>query len=43
MCISNERQEKLIELIDWTLEKYKTSTNTQNMNQQVVIDNINIY
>ena len=30
-------------MIDWTLEKYKTATNTQNMNQeneQIIIDNI---
>jgi hypothetical protein len=36
----NERNEKIIELIDWTLEKYKTSVNTQKMNEQVIIDNI---
>jgi hypothetical protein len=36
----NERHEKIIELIDWTLEKYKTSVNTQKMNEQVIIDNI---
>ena len=29
----NERHQKIIELIDWALEKYKTATNTQNMNQ----------
>ena len=29
----NERQQKIIEMIDWTLEKYKTATNTQNMNE----------
>ena len=27
-------------MIDWTLEKYKTTTNTQKMNEQVIIDNI---
>jgi hypothetical protein len=27
-------------MIDWTLDKYKTTTNTQNMNEQVIIDNI---
>jgi hypothetical protein len=27
-------------MIDWTLEKYKTTTNTQNINEQVIIDNI---
>ena len=31
---------KIIELIDWTLEKYKTGTNTQKMNEQAIIDNI---
>ena len=36
----NERQQKIKEMIDWTLEKYKTATNTQNMNEQVIIDNI---
>ena len=39
----NERHEKIIELIDWTLEKYKEATNIQN-NQQteeaIIIDNI---
>jgi hypothetical protein len=35
----NEHQQKIIELIDWTLEKYKTGVNTQNMNEQVIIDN----
>ena len=36
----NERQQKIIEMIDWTLEKYKTGTNTQKMNEQAIIDNI---
>jgi ribosome biogenesis GTPase A len=36
----NERQQKIIEMIDWVLEKYKTVTNIQNMNEQVIIDNI---
>jgi hypothetical protein len=36
----NERQQKIIERIDWTLEKYKTGTNIQNMNEQAIIDNI---
>ena len=41
----NERHEKIIEMIDWTLEKYKaaTATNIKKMNQQneqVIIDNI---
>ena len=39
----NERHQKIIEWIDWTLEKYKTATYTQNMNQEnepIIIDNI---
>ena len=28
----NERQQKIIEMIDWTLEKYKTGTNIQKIN-----------
>ena len=36
----NERQQKIIEMIDWVLEKYKTVGNTQNMNEQAIIDNI---
>jgi hypothetical protein len=36
----NERQQKIIEMIDWTLEKYKVATDTQKMNEQVIIDNI---
>ena len=36
----NERQQKIIEMIDWTLEKYNIAANTQNMNEQVIIDNI---
>ena len=36
----NERHQKIIELIDWTLEKYKTAVNTQKMNEQVIINNI---
>ena len=27
-------------MIDWTLEKYNAAVNTQNMNEQVIIDNI---
>ncbi len=42
--IYNERQRKIIEMIDWTLEKYKTGTNKKMTNQQieeqVIIDNI---
>ena len=37
----NERHEKIIEMIDWTLEKYKMNMeNTQQYNEQVIIDNI---
>ena len=37
----NERQQKIIEMIDWTLEKYKTGDQIlQKMNEQVIIDNI---
>ena len=36
----NERQQKIIELINWVLEKYKVATDTQKMNEQVIIDNI---
>ena len=31
---------RLQKLIDWTLNKYKTATNTQNMNERVIIDTI---
>ena len=36
----NERQQKIIEMIDWVLEKYTAAVNTQKMNQQVIINNI---
>jgi hypothetical protein len=37
----NERHEKIMELIDWTLEKYKMSMEkTQLQNEQIIIDNI---
>ena len=40
----NERHEKVIELIDWTLEKYGTAAtnikNNQQNEQDVIIDNI---
>jgi hypothetical protein len=39
----NERHQKIIELIDWTLDKYKADMeeNTQQQNEeQVIIDNI---
>jgi hypothetical protein len=36
----NERHEKIIELIDWTLEKYKASINETQQNEQRIINNI---
>ena len=40
----NERHEKIIELIDWTLEKYRTVANIKTKNQHneeaIIIDNI---
>ena len=39
----NERQQKIIEIIDWTMDKYKTVANLKKMNQhneQVIINNI---
>ena len=30
----NERQQKIIGMIDWVLEKYKVAPDTQNMNEQ---------
>ena len=37
----NERHKKIIEMIDWTLEKYRTSKeNTQQQDEQIIIDNI---
>ena len=40
----NERQQKIIELIDWTLEKYRTANikenNQQNEEEAIIIDNI---
>jgi hypothetical protein len=36
----NERQQKIIEMIDWALGKYKTAIKTQNMNEQVIIEDI---
>ena len=36
----NERHQKIIDMIDWTLDKYTAADNTQNMNEQVLIDNI---
>ena len=34
----NERHQKIIEMIDWTLEKYRTNRETQD--EQLIIDNI---
>ena len=37
----NERHEKIIEMIDGTLEKYKANMeNTHQQNEQIIIDNI---
>jgi hypothetical protein len=39
----NERHQKIMELIDWTLDKYKANmekTQQQNDEQEVIIDNI---
>ena len=36
----NERHQKIIEMIDWALEKYNATTDTQKINEQVIIDNI---
>jgi hypothetical protein len=37
----NERHQKIIEMIDWTLERNKTNMEkTQQQNEQVIIDNI---
>jgi hypothetical protein len=39
----NERHEKIIEMIDWTLEKYKArvaDTKKNQQNEAIIIDNI---
>ncbi len=36
----NERQQKIIEMIDWVLEKYKAASNMKKMNEQAIIDNM---
>ena len=36
----NERHQKIIEMIDLTMDKYRIAVNTQKMNEQVIIDNI---
>ena len=43
----NELQQKIIEMIDWTLEKYKAGANTkmtnrENGEQEVIIDKISL-
>ena len=35
----NERHQKIIEMIDWTLEKYKTNME-KTQNEKIIIDNI---
>ena len=36
----NERHQKIIELIDWTLEKYITNMENNQQNEQIIIDTI---
>jgi hypothetical protein len=38
----NERQQKIIDMIDWTLEKYRRAANLKKnqQNEEVIIDNI---
>jgi hypothetical protein len=38
----NERHEKIIDLIDWTLEKYRTANIKENnqQNEAIIIDSI---
>jgi len=36
----NERQQNIIDMIDWTLEKYKAAVDIQKMNEQEIIDDI---
>ncbi len=36
----NERHQKIIEMIDWALNKYTAATNTQKINEQVIIEDI---
>ncbi len=36
----NERHQKIIELIDWTLEKYKVDMENAQQNEKEVIDDI---
>ena len=36
----NERQQKIIEMIDWVLEKYNAAPNMKKINEPIIIDNI---
>jgi hypothetical protein len=36
----NERQQKIIERIDWVLEKYNAAPTMKKINEQIIIDNI---
>ncbi len=36
----NERQQKIIEMIDWVLEKYNAAPNMKKINEQIIIDTI---
>ena len=36
----HERQQKIIEKIDWVLEKYNAAPNMKKINEQIIIDNI---
>ncbi len=36
----NERQQKIIEMIDWVLEKYNAAPNMKKINEEIIIDNI---
>ena|SRR5918993_5969667 len=36
----NERHQKIIEMIDWSLEKYRVNMENAQQNEQVIIDNI---
>ena len=36
----NEHQQKIIDMIDWTLEKYTAIANMKKINEQIIIDTI---
>ena len=36
----NDHQQKIIEMIDWTLDKYRANRETQQQNEKTMIDNI---